>query len=209
MQVDDFPSKESRSLAASRKTTVWLLAALIAGSFLLRYWGIHHSGFPLLLHPDEWAIVNPAWNIVVSGDSNPHFFTYGSLNIYLQVIVYVIGFNIVHLLGIHQYFSDIDFATIHLWGRLLIIIASCITLWLVFIIGKMMFKSIVPAYVAFISLAVSLIHVKNSLPVTPNSPTTLFVVLSFFFAVRCMMGKDNWRNYLLCGLSCGLRNSRG
>jgi 4-amino-4-deoxy-L-arabinose transferase-like glycosyltransferase len=201
---DDATREENPPLFSSRRTTGWVLAALIGASFVLRYWGIHHSGFPLLLHPDEWAIVNPAWNIVVSGDPNPHFFTYGSLNVYLQVAAYLVGFNIAHVLGIYQYFTDVDFATIHLWGRLLIIVSSCVTLGIVFKTGKLLFNSVIPGYVAFISLAVSLIHVRNSIAVTPNSLTTLFVVLSFYFAMRCVMVESSWRNYIFCGISCGL-----
>jgi len=180
---------------------LWFLIGL---AFLLRFLGIHHSGYPLLLHPDEWAIVNPAWNMVVSGDPNPHFFTYGGLNIYLQVMVYLIGFNVCHILGIFQYFTDIDFAVIHLWGRLLIILSSSVTLCVVFKIFRSLFGQSVLAYVTVISLGVSLIHVRNSIAITPNSMTTMFVVLSFYYATKCLIGDSRWHHYILSGFFAGL-----
>ena len=67
----------------------WLLFLILIFSFLIRFPGIWF-GYPLPVHPDEPRLVQKALNIIHTGDFNPHFFNYPSLNIYLLSIAYTV-----------------------------------------------------------------------------------------------------------------------
>jgi hypothetical protein len=47
------------------------VALVLGGATVLRLAGLSYDQ-PLEYHPDEWAIVKPALNIVATGDPNPH-----------------------------------------------------------------------------------------------------------------------------------------
>lgn len=63
-----------------------LLGGLMLFAFVVRvaYAG---RGLPYLHHWDEPEIAFNALNIIRTGDFNPYFFNYGSLTIYLNVVV--------------------------------------------------------------------------------------------------------------------------
>jgi 4-amino-4-deoxy-L-arabinose transferase-like glycosyltransferase len=73
---------KTSSPCGSRRALSRAAALLALAFFVFNSANMVRRG-PYATHPDEGFIVKHAWDIVKSGDLNPHFFNYGSLPIYL------------------------------------------------------------------------------------------------------------------------------
>ena len=71
---------------ASIKMNHAIITLIIFFAFILRYFQLH-IGLPYLYFWDEPLTASNALQILKTGDYNPHFFKYGSLMIYLNLLI--------------------------------------------------------------------------------------------------------------------------
>jgi hypothetical protein len=65
-----------------RRPELAILAVIVLGGALARFWNLGWDGGAGNLHPDEWALNNVVRRL--GPDLNPHFFFYGALPLYLD-----------------------------------------------------------------------------------------------------------------------------
>lgn len=197
------------------KVKIGLFIVVAIGGFI-RFWGIGF-GLPHLYHPDEFALVSPALNILQTGDLNPHRFDYGSLYIYLQSIVFglyfVYGrsrglFTSIHDIPVYEFPRDIyayDYPGVYVAGRLFTALLGTLTIVLVYHIGRRL-KNRQLGFIAALFLAFFPLHVVDSHFITTDVPATFFMTASLLFALR-IMDNGETREYIIAGLLAGLAAS--
>jgi len=185
-----------------QRVLVWsCLIAVLAASWIVRFNGITF-GFPIIVHPDEPKLVDPALSILATGDLNPRTFLYPSLYIYMQSAVYLLIYGIGLVAGAFRRFSDIDFLTVYYWGRMLTIVLSVGTIFLVYLIGRVLL-GLWPAVIATTFIAASYLHIVNSFTITTDSPMTFWIALSYLFSLYLYVTGPRLRYYVLSGICIG------
>jgi 4-amino-4-deoxy-L-arabinose transferase-like glycosyltransferase len=177
--------------------TYLMIIFILCFSYWIRFSGISF-GFPLITHPDEPVIVNAILNMQNTGDLNPHNFLYPSLYIYMQYIV----LKIVMMIYKIQH-AQPSIVTIYYWGRFLTICLSVATVYLVFLTGRLLFKSRLSGIFASLAISVSYLHITNSYMITTDSPMAFWVVLSFYLSSLMYVKGTKWFYYLLNGICVG------
>lgn len=196
----------SRLFAAAMDRTTGrvyqLLAAIVvAAGFAIRVKGIMF-GYPLPVHPDEPRLVETALNMLKTGDLNPHFFNYPTLNIYLQALLYrVLGF-VARLFTATTSIADVPIITFYVWGRLLTVVLSTATIYVTYAIGRRLLHPIAGVAAACF-LAASYLHVTNSFTITVDSPVAFWSSLAVLIAALIYTRGPRLRYSLLAGIFVG------
>ena len=178
-----------------------LLAAVLVGTFDLRYEGISF-GLPVLVHPDEAAVADPARRIAATGNLDPHTFIYPSLCIYAQAL----AFRVRYALSPLPSFEALSETEIYRTGRTLTVffaVATVLATWAV----AFAIAGPVAGVAAAALTAVSQLHVANSLPITTDVPMALFVMLASLLSIRIHTHGARMRDYVMAGLCAGLAAS--
>lgn len=178
-----------------------ILAVILLSAFLVRFNGISF-GLPLKTHPDEGKIVNRAIKILQHRDLNPRFFNYPSFYIYTQSALYAVIYGYGKLTGS---FGDVfgpGVSTLYIAGRFLTLLLSIGTIFVVFILGKLFFGR-VAGLTAAIFIAVSSLHVQNSIYITVDSPMTFLACLSVLMSALIIKKGPKLKYYILAGLFAG------
>jgi 4-amino-4-deoxy-L-arabinose transferase-like glycosyltransferase len=178
-----------------------MLIAVVALSAFIRVPGVWF-GYPLAVHPDEGRLVNPALKMVRTGDLNPHFFNYPSLNIYLQAALFKAAE--VFKIGARDTGGGGDpNISFYVLGRLLTVGMSLATIVVTFLIGR---RLIGPAagVAAATFVGASSLHVLNSFTITVDTPMALWSTLTLLMAARIATGNRGLIDYILAGLFAGL-----
>lgn len=177
--------KLNRLLTHRRQVTKldYLLITLVTGfAFLVRLLR-SKAGLPYMHYWDEPDIAFRAFDMVVSGDFNPHFFNYGSLLIYLNYLVDLAASlfqgsvnNLVYGIaaGFDWYISNSEFL---LWDRGLTAIFGALTVGLVYIL-TLKIGSRLAAVISAASLAILDFHILHSSRVTTDVPVAFFIFLA-------------------------------
>lgn len=187
----------------NRKNVVPLLGLflIVCLAFVMRFRGVWF-GYPLLVHPDEPTLVNAALGIIETGDLNPHFFNYPTLNIYLQAFLY----KIIQLF-LYIFFdmspSKIPVIWYYIAGRTLNVIISVLTIIITYKIGSQLFSPLAGFFSA-VFLAVSFLHVTNSYLLTVDSSVAFWTSLVTLMAVLIYTEGKKTKYYLLGGIFVGL-----
>ncbi|MBI4744717.1 MAG: glycosyltransferase family 39 protein [Actinobacteria bacterium] len=177
------------------------LLLILFSAFLVRFVGIKF-GLPNLYHPDEWAIVNRAMDMLKTGNFNPKNFGYPSLYMYIEGIVFIFHFFYGVLKNFFSSLSEITMPGFYLWGRATTAFMGTATVYVTYITGKKIFNKKVGLLAALL-LTFSFLHVKDSHYITVDVPMTFFFSLSFLFSyLICENGER--KNYVLAGLFGGL-----
>ena len=179
-------------------------------SLILNLFGIKF-GLPHIVSFDEPFIANQAFGILKTGNFEPPFLTYPSFYIYLQTLVFLLVF----LYGAGkgwwgawpkiQEISRVHWPPFYVAGRATTAILGTLTVYITYLIGKRCF-SIRTAIIGALSLAVFPIFVSHSHYITPNVPSSFFVVLSCLYAVN-IVEEPTYKNAFLAGLFAGLAAS--
>lgn len=181
--------KLNRLLTHRRQVTKldYLLITLVTGfAFLVRLLR-SKAGLPYMHYWDEPDIAFRAFDMVVSGDFNPHFFNYGSLLIYLNYLVDLAASlfqgsvnNLVYGIaaGFDWYISNSEFL---LWDRGLTAIFGALTVGLVYIL-TLKIGSRLAAVISAASLAILDFHILHSSRVTTDVPVAFFIFLAALLA---------------------------
>ncbi len=190
---------------------LWLaLAAILLLGLLLRLWGIGFGLPNIYCRPDETTLVHRALSIA-SGDLNPHFFNYPSLQFYLLAIVYGIYFAVGYVGGLFSsaagferlYF--LDPSSFFFYGRLLTAFMGTASIAVVYGIGWQLQNPRTGLLAAYF-VAFSFLHVRDSHFLTVDIPGLFFALLSIFFALR--FAHTHHRNSLVAaGIFLGLAAS--
>jgi 4-amino-4-deoxy-L-arabinose transferase-like glycosyltransferase len=177
-----------------------LIAIIVTGAFVIRYRGVWF-GYPLPVHPDEGWHVEAALEMLRTGDWNPHYFNYPSLNKYLLAGIYSV------LPRFEAFFFNIPadaFPHFHYYvaGRIFVVLLSTATVYVVYEIGRRLIHPIA-GLAGAVFLATSYLHILNSFTVTVDSPVAFWASLAALMAVLIYTKGTDVTYYILGGIAVG------
>ena len=170
-----------------------IIILVIFFAFILRYFQLN-IGLPYLYFWDEPLTTSNALQMIKTGDYNPHFFKYGSLMIYLNLLidqlyriylsltgdlVSVANIRIAADTGWHWTISHPSF---YFWNRFLTATMGTATVFIAYLISM----SICNRWTGIISaffFSILPIHIVHSGFVTMDTPVALFVSLVALFSI--------------------------
>lgn len=156
------------------------LALVLAAAVALRFWALGH-GIPHALSVDEPEIVERALRMMKTGSLNPHFFDYGSLHIYIQLLVSIVRFIVGSVTGAWDSLAQVSSDSFYLWGRAVTAAFGVATVFVVFHIGLRWGTR--HALLAAALMAVMPLHVRYSHYVLTDTPLTFFVALTMLMSL--------------------------
>src|SRR3989339_402457 len=184
---------------------IWLIILISA---IVRIWGINFA-FPLRYgHIDESVVIFYTTRFF-TGNFNPNpFFDYPTLYLYLLYfcffIFFVIGLTFGKFNSLDSFISfnisnPVPFILI---GRILTVIFSIATIYLVYIFAKKLFDK-KTGLLSALFLSLSWQHILNSHYATTDIAAAFFTLLMVYF-VWDMYSKKDLKSYILSGIFCGL-----
>ena len=189
-------------------TSIIILVIIFA--FVIRYFQLN-IGLPYLYFWDEPLTASNALQIMKTGDYNPHFFKYGSLMIYLNLLVdqlyriylsftgnlsSLANIRIAADTGWHWTISHPNF---YFWNRLLTATMGTATVFITYLISKTICNRWTGIISAFF-LAILPIHIVHSGFVTMDAPVALFVSLVVLCSIFFIDQKKT--TYFILSLIC-------
>jgi len=167
-----------------------IIILVIFFAFILRYFQLN-IGLPYLYFWDEPLTASNALQMIKTGDYNPHFFKYGSLMIYFNVLVdqlYRIYLSLTGDLatniriaadtGWHWTISHPNF---YFWNRFLTATMGTATVFITYLISRTTCNRWT-GIISALFLSVLPIHIVHSGFVTMDAPVALFVSLVALFS---------------------------
>ena len=185
---------------AKVKHETWFAGLILGLAFVLRW----PFAEPQWFHGDEWAFtVHPLgfW----SGDLNPHFFNYPTLQFYLNSVVYYIYYllfssePVESFLAYRYFVQDADLIAI---ARGISTLAAVATVAVTMRLGRSLYGSMGGLFAALF-LAVMPLHVRFSHLAIVDLPAALWTTLAVLFAVR-IAERGHLTAYVLAGVFAGL-----
>nr|MBA2303326.1 glycosyltransferase family 39 protein [Acidobacteriota bacterium] len=176
------------------------LALVLAAATALRYWDLGH-GIPYAVGVDEPEIVERAFQMMKNGTLNPHFFDYGQLHIYIQLVVSIIRFIAGSVSGAWDSLGQATSSSFYFWGRVVTAAFGVATVLLVFRIGLRWGSR--HALLAAALMAVMPLHVRYSHYVLTDTPLTFFVALAMLLALGAHE-RPALRAFAFAGAAAGL-----
>ena len=188
------------------------LVCVLVLALALRLWGItwglpsatHYFSY----HPDESVVLETSSLTmnVFAGRLLPHFYNYGSLQLYLVCFANTLAalFGAVDI--VPKNFAEWypQWAKMYLIGRLLTVGMGVGTVWATYALGATLWGRRA-GLVAAIILAVTPLHAQQSHFLTVDVPATFWVVLSLLWSARLMTDDPKpLKAALLAGLFAGL-----
>ena len=167
-------------LKTCKKETLFLL--MIFGlSFVVRYIGLNF-GYPLLVHPDEEAIIEPVYSMTLNRTLNTQSFNRPDQILILLNWVYL---NLISLIKFGENISAIFLLSRFFFyhrARILITLIGSLIPVVAYKIGKEnRVDYSVPAALLFAFFPVYVLH---SHFITPDIPVTLFTLIIIYFSIR-------------------------
>ena len=170
-------------------------------------WGLPSATHYFSYHPDESIVLGAAMRLnVFRGHMLPHFYRYGSLQLYLIYFANTLAF----LFGSNTLLIT-DFATQHtawahqyLVGRGLTVAMGVGTVAVTYALGQRLWGRRAGLLAALI-LAITPLHAQHSHWLTVDVPATFWGILSLYWSVRLALGEPKpLRAALLAGIFAGL-----
>lgn len=187
---------------------------IILFALFIRLWGVTYS-LPYLYHPDEPSYFDTITSIVKNEQYNPSFYYFPSLFFYIQALFYKSAQLFSQTLNCcgYQTFPTItvisggngyvENPTPFYVSRLLTIFFSLVTGVLVFILTKIISRSIKAAAISAIIFAISPISIENSRFITLDSYVAFFAMATLLVCILLYKtGAIRW--YILAGFLAGL-----
>lgn len=191
--------REWREASDLRSPRVALLLVLVSAA-VLRYWRLGH-GVPYAVSVDEPEIVERALRMMKQGSLNPQFFDYGSLHIYIQLVVSILRFIAGSITGAWGSLAEATSASFYVWGRAVVAALGVATVVVVHRIG--MRWGARHALLAAALMAVMPLHVRYSHYVLTDIPLTFFVALTMLLALAAHE-RPALRLFAFAGMAAGL-----
>lgn len=176
------------------------LALVLVSAAVLRYWRLGH-GVPYAVSVDEPEIVERALRMMKQGTLNPQFFDYGSLHIYIQLIVSIVRFIAGAVTGAWNSLGEATSASFYVWGRAVVATFGVATVLLVYRIG--MRWGARHALLAAALMAVMPLHVRYSHYVLTDIPLTFFIAITMLLALAAHE-RPVLKLFALAGIAAGL-----
>ncbi len=209
MQKEQLQQNTHSSLAG------WLILFIVVMAFAIRATGTWF-GLPYIYSADAHLFVNPALNMIRTGDLNPHWYGAGTFVIYCLAVLWLFVMGGYMLWGaltgnahpiseIREMIDTIpqsDPTLFYLSGRLLMVVFAAITVYIVYLLGKRLFNQWIGLLAAF-CMALSPLHILHSRYIRPDIPTTMLVVLSIYFLFRFYDQNNKVRWLILSSLFAG------
>ncbi|MBV9850898.1 MAG: glycosyltransferase family 39 protein, partial [Armatimonadetes bacterium] len=187
-----------------------LLGALLL-ALALRLWGLgwglpsatHYFSY----HPDESMVLIHAMNMnLLRGDLLPHFYNYGSLQLYLvnfaNTLAFLFGSGSLTITDFTTQYPQ--WAQLYLVGRGLTVAMGVGTVWATYALGARLWGRRAGVLAAVV-LAVMPLHVQHSHWLTVDVPATFWGTLSLHWAARLATGDPRpLRAAVLAGVFAGL-----
>ncbi|MCY3872455.1 MAG: glycosyltransferase family 39 protein [Gemmatimonadetes bacterium] len=187
-----------------------IIILIIFFAFILRYFQLN-IGLPYLYFWDEPLTASNALQMMKTEDYNPHFFKYGSLMIYLNLLIDQLYYIYLLLTGDLASVTNIRIEAdtgwhwtishpgFYFWNRFLTATMGTATVFITYLISR----SICGRWTGIISaffLSVLPIHIVHSGFVTMDAPVALFVSLVALFSILFIDQKKII--YFILGLIC-------
>jgi 4-amino-4-deoxy-L-arabinose transferase-like glycosyltransferase len=176
------------------------LALVMSVATALRYWDLGH-GIPYAVSVDEPEIVERAFQMMKNGTLNPHFFDYGQLHIYIQLVVSIVRFIAGSVTGAWDSLAQATSSSFYFWGRVVTAAFGVATVFLVFRIGLRWGAR--HGLLAAALMAVMPLHVRYSHYVLTDTPLTFFVALTMLLALGANE-RPVLKAFALAGAAAGL-----
>jgi len=180
-------------------TNIFLLLILIAG-FIVRLWGIGYY-LPYYPWPEEVHWCGFHFYFLQTGDWNAHFAHKPTF------LMYMLSFVFAALFAFRPELRLLEFCTplFILIGRIFCASMGALTIFLLFVLGKVVFSKKV-GLISALFLCFSFLHVFKSHRLHVDVPMTFFVVLSFIFIYKgYLYGKI--KDFVFAGIFAGLATS--
>lgn len=176
------------------------LALILLTAAALRYWSLGH-GIPYGVSVDEPEIVVRAFHMMTTGSLNPQFFDYGSLHIYIQLVVSIVRFIAGAIAGEWSSLAEAGSGSFYLWGRFVTATFGVLTVLVVYQIGMRWGSR--HALLAAALMALMPLHVRYSHYVLTDTPLTFFVALAMLLS---LVGHERptTRAFMWAGAAAGL-----
>jgi len=199
-----YPLMEGHSQINLSEHKILILILLLA--LATRLIGISF-GLPYIYHVDEARFAKISLEYF-TGDLNPHFFHVPTLHTYMVSGIWAIYYLTGKAFGTFQSATDFmnsfytDPTLFVILGRLLTVLLSIGTIFLVYRIGTKMYSRRV-GMIASLFLIFSHVHNKISHYQVPDAPMIFFFMLSFLLIWQ-IYEKGDTKYYVLAGLCAGL-----
>ncbi len=173
-----------------------LLGLVIVFAFVLRYVRTN-LGLPYTYYWDEYQVASNAIKIMKTGDFNPHFFIYGSLMIYLNLIVDVIHYlflmsqpyNTLTSPNDIKIFTDthwrwtISHPEFYHWNRVLTVFFSILSIVYLYKLVKLVTKDKWVAFISMYFIVILGVNIDFSAWVINDIPMAFFSLLVTYYSV--------------------------
>ncbi|HEY8869908.1 MAG TPA: glycosyltransferase family 39 protein [Candidatus Limnocylindrales bacterium] len=207
----------TRRISWARIGTLALLVAIVIVALALRFVGLGW-GRPFVYHPDEWAVANPAMEMVRTGSLDPHLFIYPSGLIYVERFIIAV---------LHQMDPTVSLATASTagyaglpWrggrnalieqfpyfyvGRAFVAMVGAFMALPIYLAARSA-SNAVGGIAAAAAIAVAPLAVLNSHYLTTDVPTAALAALTLWLSLRGLTGGRRW--LLAAGFAAGLAAS--
>ncbi len=170
-----------------------IIILVIFFAFILRYFQLN-IGLPYLYFWDEPLTASNALQMMKTGDYNPHFFKYGSLMIYLNLLIdqlYRIYLSLagdlasvknIRIEADTGWHWTISLPNFYFWNRFLTATMGTATVFITYLVSRSICNKWTGIISAFF-LSVLPIHIVHSGFVTMDAPVALFVSLVVLFSI--------------------------
>ena len=170
----------------NKKIYILLFLVFLILRFLGIQFGLPYDG----IHSTENFTITHILHYLSTGSLKPLDFQHPSLYQYLLTFI-------AKLSGLKNYLY------LYLLARLLSCLASFFAVYFLYLLAKRLFDLRAMALLCASFLGFNLLGIKYSHYAVPDSLSLLFIILSLFFSLLILQ-RPSLRNYLLCGLFCGL-----
>jgi hypothetical protein len=197
-------------LVARRSVRTRLLALLVVLAALVRVWGLRFGLPHTECRPDESVIVGLAAQFW-SGDLNPRFFRYPTLQMYLTAAAFGADFVQGRARGLYSSLSAFREAMIadaphfHLVARALTVLLGTLTVLAVYRLARAAAGPDTGLVAAFF-LSLTYLHARDSHFATTDVPLTFFLTMAVLFVWRAY-ARGRAADYAWAGALAGLAMS--
>jgi 1-acyl-sn-glycerol-3-phosphate acyltransferase len=202
-------SEDASASAAprARRARAGLVAAILVLAAVVRFWGLGFGLPHTESRPDESVIVGLAQQFW-SGDLNPRFFRYPTLQMYLTAAVFGADYAEGRVRGRYGSIADFrqamieDAAPWHLWARALTASLGILTVLVVYRLAAAVFRPDTGLAAAFL-LSLTYLHARDSHFATTDVPLTFFLMAAVWFTWRVLV-RGRTADYAWAGILAGL-----
>ena len=189
----------------SRKTDLFILAAVITLGLFLRSTGLFHA---IGTHPDERHIVQVT-STLEANSMNPKSFAYGSFSFYaawgFAKLVAVFNVSIPKLTdeGTWLWIKPSTYDGYFITGRAFCLLMGSACIGLVYYLSVLLYRSSVVGLIAGFFVATNVFHLQLSRYFTSDITLTTIALISLIALVRAYQ-QGRLRDYLIFGFCAGL-----